>query len=425
MAGSGPSDAQRHDPDRIDQPAGHHHGGHHRHSRGGASDLDHARLLRLITIAISVVVVIGAIVLWPSSRSIPADAAGIADDPLDAHVTNVTETPCQGDATSVCMRIEFRLTDGPQAGTTGSFEHGESSDVDTGDDIQVTAFTGQSGETIYSFYEFQRRTPMLILGLLFVAAVVALGRWRGVGAIAGLAASLIAIVWFALPSLRDGNNAVAVALVTSGFVAIVALYLAHGVSPATDVALVSTFISLALTGLLAWIFIGAAKFTGLSEDANFVVAILGSEVDPRGLLLAGIIIGSLGVLDDVTVTQVSAVWELHHSRPDQTRHQLFTRALVIGRDHISSTVNTLFLAYAGATLPLLLLFSGIGAPVGAVATREIVAIEIVRALVGSIGLVASVPVSTWLAAVVVRGRSGPRRNRPPARAWWDLLTRRT
>ena len=213
--------------------------------------------------------------------------------------------------------------------------------------------------------------------------------------------SLVVIVGFALPSLVDGNNAIAVAMVTAGAVAIVALYLAHGVGPATDVALLSTFASLALTALLAWLFVRAARFTGFTDDASFVLQALGPGIDPRGILLAGIVIGSLGVLDDVTVTQVSAVWELHEARPRASRRQLFTSALTIGRDHISSTVNTLFLAYAGAALPLLLLFSSINESVTNVSTREIVATEIVRALVGSIGLVASVPISTWLATLVV------------------------
>ena len=180
--------------------------------------------------------------------------------------------------------------------------------------------------------------------------------------------SLAIIVWFALPSLVDGNNAVSVALVTAGAVAIVALYLAHGVGPATDVALLSTFASLALTGLLAWIFVEVGNFTGLTDDASFVLQSLETGIDPRGILLAGIVIGSLGVLDDVTVTQVSAVWELHRSRPEAGPRALFMSALKIGRDHISSTVNTLFLAYAGAALPLLLLFTGVGESLSGVAT---------------------------------------------------------
>ena len=128
---------------------------------------------------------------------------------------------------------------------------------------------------------------------------------------------------------------------------------------------------------------------------------LGIQIDARGLLLAGIVIGSLGVLDDVTVTQVSAVSELRQAKPDASRRDIYRSAVNIGRDHISSTVNTLFLTYAGAALPLLLLFSVAGQPMSTVATGEVVATEVVRSLVGSIGLVAAVPIATWLAAAVL------------------------
>ncbi len=380
-------------------------GGHaHGHGLSSSDEFtgrDTARVLRIITIACGVLVVMAAAVLWPS-RTQTADPLGLQADPVAAHVTAVDELPCAANPEERCAVVSIEVRDGPNAGTTASFEQSLNTTIGAGDDITVTAAdVGGDAGTVYSFFDFQRTTPLVVLVVLFVAAVVALGRWRGVGALAGLAASLVVIVWFALPSLVDGNNAVAVALVTSGAIAILALYLAHGFGPATDVALLSTLASLALTGALAWIFVEVANFTGFTDDATFVLQTLGTGIDPRGILLAGIVIGSLGVLDDVTVTQVSAVWELHHARPDAPRRELFTRALTIGRDHISSTVNTLFLAYAGAALPLLLLFSGLGESVGGVATREIVATEIVRALVGSIGLVASVPISTALAVRIV------------------------
>jgi uncharacterized membrane protein len=210
---------------------------------------------------------------------------------------------------------------------------------------------------------------------------------------------------FALPALLEGSNSVAVALVTAGAIAFVALFLAHGRSVATAAALLSTFASLALTGVLAWIFLTASKFTGFGDESVGFLDALGSQIDPRGLLLAGVVIGSLGVLDDVTVTQVSAVWELKRADATAGFGELYGRALRIGRDHISSTVNTLFLAYAGASLPLLLLFSEAEQGLASVATREVVAVEIVRALVGSSGLAAAVPISTMLAAKVLASSS--------------------
>lgn len=360
-----------------------------------------ARVLRWAAIACGVLVVIGAVVLWPNRGGSGEDPLALGADPLDARVTEVIEGHCTADPSIVCRTVTFRVTGGYAEGDIGSLELYEGGDFSAGDHIRVIPSTRSDGQVVYSFYDFQRETPMVVLALLFAAAVVVLGRWRGLGAIAGLGLSLFVIVWFALPSLVDGNNAVGVALVTAGAVAFIALYLAHGVSPSTDVALLSSFLSLGLTGILAWIFVRLTNLTGFTDDAAFTLRALGSEIDPRGILLAGIVIGSLGVLDDVTVTQVSAVGELHRARPTADRRQLFVSALRIGRDHISSTVNTLFLAYAGATLPLLIMFSEISESVTSVATREIVATEIIRALVGSIGLVASVPISTWMAIAVL------------------------
>lgn len=246
-----------------------------------------------------------------------------------------------------------------------------------------------------------------MLLLVFVAAIVILGRWRGVGALAGLAASLVVIVMFILPAILEGSNALAVALVASGLIAFIALFLAHGFNLATAAALLASIASLALTAVLAWLFVVTSKLTGLADETVGYLSALGSDVNPQGLLLAGVVIGSLGVLDDVTVTQVSAVWELKHAKPDADFAELYNRAVRIGRDHISSTVNTLFLAYAGASLPLLLLFREAGQSLSSVSTREIVAVEVVRALVGSIGLVASVPISTALAAATLASRSRP------------------
>lgn len=349
----------------------------------------------------ALVVVVGLILLWPSGGSDRTDPLGLEGDPVGAKVESVEELPCSFDPLLACKQIDIVVSDGEFGGQRFVLEQSLDSTISTGDGVLVDLVDLGGGVQQAVFYDFQRGTPMLLLLILFVAAIVVLGRWRGVGALAGLAMSLVVIVAFALPALLDGSNSIAVALVTAGAIAFVALFLAHGRGLATAAALLSTFASLALTGILAWIFLTASKFTGFGDDSVGFLDALGSEIDPRGLLLAGVVIGSLGVLDDVTVTQVSAVWELKRTAPEAGFGELYGRALRIGRDHISSTVNTLFLAYAGASLPLLLLFSEAQQGLGSVATREVVAVEIVRALVGSIGLVASVPISTALAAKVL------------------------
>ncbi len=180
------------------------------------------------------------------------------------------------------------------------------------------------------------------------------------------------------------------------------LYLTHGLSARTSTAVVGTLLSLGLIGVLGSVFAATTHLTGLGADTANLIGVLGTGIDARGLLLAGVVIGALGVLDDVTVTQTSAVWELRRANPNLGTRELYTAARRIGRDHISSAVNTLALAYAGAALPVLLAFSVSGQSFGTLITAQDVAQEVVRTLVGSIGLVAAVPITTLIAAVVAR-----------------------
>lgn len=376
----------------------------HTHDDHGAGDLVDESVSRWLWIGAAVcaaLTLIGAVLLWPGGdRNRVVDPAGLSSDPAGAVVRDTAVERCSYDATTYCRTLTIEINEGDTAGAVWEWEQPTTSPLREGDDILVTSAELSDGTLIYSFFDYERSTPLVALVILFVVCVLLLGRWRGLGAIGGLAASLVVLISFMLPSLLDGNNPVAVALVSASAIAFIALYLAHGFNAATNVALLSTFASLLITGTLAWVFIRAANFTGFTDESTFFLEALGVSVDARGILLAGIVIGSLGVLDDVTVTQVSAVGQLRRSQPDASAVELYRSALTIGRDHISSTVNTLVLAYAGASMPLLLLFTESEQGFGAVAMREIVAVEVVRALVGSIGLVASVPISTWLAARV-------------------------
>jgi uncharacterized membrane protein len=248
--------------------------------------------------------------------------------------------------------------------------------------------------------DFQRSGSLWWLAGLFAAAVLVLGRWRGLAALAALALSFVVLLVFVLPAILDGHSPLAVAVTGACLIMFVVLYLTHGPSARTSTAVLGTLVSLALIGALGYAFSAAARLTGLDDQTSALIGSLGTSVDARGLLLAGVVIGALGVLDDVTVTQTSAVWELRRADPSMAPRALFTAAMRIGRDHVSSAVNTLVLAYAGASLPLLLLFTLSGRSLGEVVTTQDVATEVVRTLVGSIGLVASVPITTALAAVV-------------------------
>ena len=371
------------------------------------------RLLLLAVAPLAVATIVGLIILWPSGEgpSRPSNL-GAAADLETGTVTRVTRAPCGGGGrrgAAICQTADVRLTSGPEEGSTTVLDlpvgAGNPSLAD-GDRIVLGRTSDPRMGTIYYFSDYQRRLPLLLLVGLFVLVVVLIGRRRGISALLGLAFTFAVLVKFVLPSVLEGRSPLLVAIVGSAAAMLAVLYLSHGFNARTTTAVLGTLVSLAIIGLLAALFVEVARIVSLgSEDATFL-QISASQVNLKGLLLGGIIIGSLGVLNDVTVTQASAVWALRAANPGWGARQLYRSAMDIGRDHIASVVDTLVLAYAGASLPLLLLFTLANRPVGDVLTGALVAEEIVRALVGSIGLVASVPLTTALAALVAQ-QAGP------------------
>jgi len=384
-----------------------HHG--HSHDLSGVDTSEKvARAVWISVIVVGVLAVLGAILLWPSGEN-TGENSFMDTNVQKAEVLLVETLPCTGttEADGIdCRFITVSVGTSDDRGVLEQSVDGTGARLEEGDRILVSSAELGNGTTVYSFHDYQRGTPLVLLLVVFVIAVLLLGRWRGLGAVAGLSASLVVLIVFMLPSLLDGNSPIVVAIVGSVTIAYIAIFLAHGLNVASAVALLSTFLSLTLTGILGWLFVELAKFTGYSDESSYYLDVLGLDIDARGVILAGIVIGSLGVLDDVTVTQVSAVWQLRRTNPDGAWTDIYRPAMAIGRDHVSSTVNTLFLAYAGASLPLLLLFTQARQSTGAIVGKEVVAVEVVRSLVGSIGLVASVPISTALAAIVVGAGNG-------------------
>ena len=299
---------------------------------------------------------------------------------------------------SVCIKVTARLAGGRQVAfdttdpTGGMFRAGQR--------VRLAVAEQPGQPPYYNIQDLERGRPLLVLAALFVGAVVAFGRWQGVRSLIGLGLSFVVIVSFVVPAILRGHSPVLVAVTGAMAIMLVSLYLSHGVGPKTTAAVVGTALALGLTAALSIGFVAAASLTGLASEeaqsANFAVG----GLSLRGLLLAGIIIGGLGVLDDVTMSQASLVTELHQANPTAGLAALVSGALRVGRDHIAATVNTLFLAYAGAALPLLILFVTGQDSLGTVATTELVAVEVVRALCGSVGLIAAVPLTTVLAALV-------------------------
>ncbi|MGW6152259.1 YibE/F family protein [Streptomyces sp. NPDC055144] len=404
-------------------------GGHgHSHSHGPAAPVSkHLRkVIAAVLIPFSVAVVVGLVVLWPGGAPSHArTGVGFDRQTQQGTVTQVDKVDCRsvnasGDtptgqtstaegqsaeqqAKGTCEKATVRVDGGKDTGLTFTeiVQPDSPRQLHEGQKVIVAYAPDAPKELQYSVTDVNRRLPMTLLAGIFALAVVVVGRLRGVMALVALAVSFMVLTFFILPAILQGSNPLVVAVVGASAIMLIALYMCHGPTARTSVAVLGTLVSLLLIGLLGSLFIGWAALTGNTDDSTGLIHGLYPSIDMSGLLLAGVIIGSLGVLDDVTVTQTSAVWELHQADPTMGRRGLYRAGIRIGRDHIASVVNTLVLAYAGAALPLLLLFSIAQSSVGTVANSELVAEEIVRTLVGSIGLVASVPVTTALAALVV------------------------
>lgn len=352
---------------------------------------------------IALVTAIGIAVLWPSD-SRPVSVAGIAGDTLRAEVSRVEQAPCPGAPDTVCTRIEVRFAEpGAEVPETTVIELGSSAfnpEISVDDTVRVAANEAAPGaEPTYSLVDFERRPPMLLLAIGFAALVLAFGRLRGALALLGLLISLGIVLVFIVPAIRDGSEPVLVAIFGALAVMLVTISLAHGLGAKSAAAMLGTSGSLTLVALLALAFTELAHLTGFSSEEATLLA-SDSGLDVQGLLLAGMVIAALGVLDDVTVSQSSTVLALRSASPDLRSRELYSRAIDVGRDHITATVNTLVLAYVGAALPVLLIFSAGGVGFGEAINSEIVATEVVAMLVGSIGLIAAVPLTTALAALL-------------------------
>jgi uncharacterized membrane protein len=395
----------------------------HSHSLSGTPPLGPlaAKVVVGLLIAVGIVTLAGAAWLWPSQQKVDIplpyqNSAGGAVTTEAGHVVSSSAAPCgyqsvgavltapptPAQGTADCVQAFVAIDSGPNAGanTLLEFSGGPGQpQLVVGDQIRITRQVDPTGTTTYSFYDYERAWPLAGLAVAFAVVVVAVARWRGFRALIGIVVAFGVLVVFMLPALRDGGAAIPVALVASSVILYAVIYLAHGVSLRTSAALLGTLASLLLAAILSWAAIELTHLTGLSEEENNAVATYLGNVSITGLLLAGFIVGSLGVLNDVTVTQASTAFELA-AIEGTSRRAVFVGAMRVGRDHIASTVYTLVLAYAGSALPLLLLFSVANRSLGDVLTSESVAIEIARSAVGGIALALSVPLTTAIAALL-------------------------
>ncbi|MEE8601275.1 YibE/F family protein [Euzebya tangerina] len=362
-------------------------------------------LLRNVVIGVVVATVVGLAAIYPYGGVPEPDQQGFAagtEVRFNAEILEVRELPEQSDFVLPGSRevsVDVELENGGVLTIDAVDEGGL---FEAGRTVQVAQVSAEGTDPQFAIVDFPRGMPLTWLAAVFAAAVIALGRWQGLRALVGLGVSGLLIIVVAIPALLAGQSPTVVALVIAVAVMLATLPLSHGWSVTTQAAMVGTSIALLATVGLALVAVEATSLTGLSsEDVQLLRFAVGTEIDIRGLLLAGIIIGTLGVLDDVTVSQASTVAALRRANPEITDRAVFGEALRVGRDHIAATVNTLFLAYAGAALPLLILFTVGDGAIGETITSELVAQEIVRTIVGSLGLIMAVPLTTAVAAATI------------------------
>ncbi len=365
------------------------------------------RLLVSIAVAGAVATVAGMLLTWPGETVAPTGGTiGFAAETFEAEVFESTVGPCLGTDAAAgvdCRQVGFELTEGPDRGQLVRLDFpllASSPDFEVGDRVVLNWIPEAAPGFEYQYADRQRRGVLTVIAVVFALAVVLLGRLKGLAALAGLAASLAVLILYVVPALLEGAAPMTVAVLGAAAIAYMALYAAHGLRASTTVALLGTLGALGLTAVLSQLAVQAAELTGFTSEESLLLTFLPGRIDARGLILAGIVLGSLGALDDVTVTQVSAVNEIRAANPMLPMKEVLRAGLRVGRDHIASTVNTLVLAYAGASMPLLVLFAISHQSLGAIANSEVVATEIIRTLIGSVGLVAAVPITTWLAAML-------------------------
>ncbi|MFJ4169006.1 YibE/F family protein [Paenarthrobacter sp. NPDC089714] len=383
-------------------------------------------LLAGVLVPLGVLTIVAMMLMWPSgsregiSFASPYQAApGVTFD--TGKIQRVVQESCtqtgqadssQSGSTPAGSECTFAFTEPDKGGEPVKVvinpDVAKSHGVDVGDNIRYLNLSGVqgaaagSGSPSYVFVDFVRNVPIALLAVLYAVVVIAVARWRGFRALLGLVGAYAVLVSFILPGLVEGKPPLLLALVGSTVIMIGVLYFAHGFSARTSTALLGTIFGLGITALLAAWATDAANLAGVGNHDAATLINMSDKISISGIILCGLIISGLGVLNDVTITQSSAVWELYELAPNTSARKLFTSAMRIGRDHIASTVYTIAFAYAGAALPILIIVMLYDRPLAEALTSAELSEEVIRTLVGSIGLVLAIPVTTFIAVLVVK-----------------------
>lgn len=389
-------------------------GAHHSHRAPRVHTSGPVTRILLVGLALAALATIaGLVALWPSGDrpASPYAAEGVTYP--RAQVLAMGE-PCPvvtpgtfEDYPEACDQVTVRLLDDQDVEETVQVPPGTVSDALKVGDRALLAAIPQDGGTRYAWVGVDRTMPIAVMAGAFVLIVGLIARLRGLLALLGLVLAGGVVGFFMLPALLTGESGMLVALVGSSAIMFMVLYLAHGVSVRTSTALAGTLFGLLVTAGLGLLAIDAARLTGLGDESALQLRLQATELDFRGLLTCAVIVAGLGVLNDVTITQSSAVWELRDAAPGMSRARIFASGMRIGRDHIASTIYTIVFAYAGTALAALLLIALYDRPLLDVLSDEIISEEIMRTLASAIGLVLAVPVTTAIAAATVAPAADP------------------
>jgi len=307
------------------------------------------------------------------------------------------------DAEHLYQNIKIEILDGPKEGETITIEN-DYLELDKGDKFYFNYNVYIDGSESYGIVNIDRKGPLLLLFLVFIGTIILFGRWQGVRALIALAGSFLAIMFILLPGILNGWSPLLASFLVAGGILFAAIFFTHGFNRESVVAYSGTMIAVLLSGIFAVFAVHITSLSGFSsEETTYLNFNTGGTLNFTALLLGAFIIGFLGVLDDIAVTQSAVVSELFNSNPNISRREVYGRAMRVGREHVGALVNTLVLAYTGASLPLLLYFSVGPASFATSINLEIFATEIVRIIVGSVGLVLTVPIVTLLAVKYLKG----------------------
>ncbi|WP_175557518.1 YibE/F family protein [Raineyella antarctica] len=379
-----------------------------------------SQILIVILVPLAIWTLVGLVLLWPTNTSqhIQKDVAQFSVPGMTmpkGEVMAVNEISCAGlegstsSAAQTCAALTVQLLEGEDKGkdvqvntTSAIFKSG----VQPGQRVVVYRVPTLNGQANYQFADFARTGPVVFFAIAFLLVTVAVARRRGLLSVIGLAWAAFIMVAFIFPALISGSNAILVTLIGASAIMFVALYFTHGFNTRTTTALLGTLFGLVLAAVLSYVALSWGHLTGVASEEDYTLSAAAPDMKLTAVVLSGMIIAALGGLNDVTITQASAVWELADD-PRRTGPQIFRQAMRIGRDHIASTVYTIVFATAGASMSVLLLLAMYDRPLYSTIMTEQFAVEILRTLVGAIGLTLAMPLTTGIGALLVSRRGTP------------------